>query len=94
MSRTFSERRRMKVSVTVDPTLLQAIDAYVEEHPETDRSKVVDEALALWYARQQERAMQEQFAESPSRAELTERAAWRDVRRGAAVRALGRPEPE
>jgi hypothetical protein len=41
--------RRVKISVSVDPKLLEVVDAYVEAHPALDRGRVFDEALALWY---------------------------------------------
>ena len=80
-------RHRAKVSITVDPMLLQAVDSFVEAHPETDRSKIVDEALSLWYARQQERGMVAQF--STPAAEATERAEWRHIQRRSAERIFG-----
>ena len=77
---------RAKVSVTVDPVLLNAVDSFVREHDELDRSKVIEQALALWSAAQQETAMAQQFAdplESPA-----ERQAWRVARRASAVKRL------
>lgn len=56
------QRRRVKISATLDPELLDGVDAYVREHPDTDRSKILDEALWLWFAREQDRAMDEQYA--------------------------------
>lgn len=56
------QRHRVKISATLDPELVAGVDAYVRDHPETDRSKVIDEALWLWFAREQERAMEEQYA--------------------------------
>jgi hypothetical protein len=78
----------VKIAATVDPDLLRAVDAWLSEHPELDRSKVIDEALHLWYARVQERAMEEQFAE-PSEVDPDEWATWRAIRDAAAVRRLG-----
>ncbi len=80
------ERRRAKVSVTVDPDLLEAVDTFVERHPDLDRSKVFDEALYLWYARRQAEAMEAQFAAAESPTEEEDRAAWRHVRAAAARR--------
>lgn len=84
------ERRRVKVSVTVDPSMLQAVNAYVDEHPELDRSKVVNQALQLWYTEQQQEAMERQFAPPESAEERVEREAWRKVRRAAAERIFRR----
>jgi len=75
---------RVKVSVSIDPALLQAVDAFVYEREGIDRSKIIDQALGYWAAAQQRAAMEAQFAdpiEPP-----TEVAAWRSIRRAAAVR--------
>jgi hypothetical protein len=84
-------RRRPKITATLDPDLLAAVDAYVAEHPEMDRSAVIDEALRLWRARELERAMEAQFAE-PDGVEPAERHAWDAIRRAAARRRLGTPD--
>lgn len=80
-------RRRLKIAATVDPHLLRAVDAWLRDHPGLDRSKVIDEALHLWYARVQERAMEEQFA-PPSEIDAGEWEAWRAIRDAAAARRL------
>lgn len=83
---TIGRMPRVKVSVTVDPDLLNAVDSFVREHGDLDRSKVIEQALALWSAAQQEVAMEQQFAgplESPA-----ERSAWRAVRRASVGRRL------
>lgn len=80
------DRRRAKVSVTIAPDLLHAVDAFVRDHPGLDRSKVVDDALSLWYAREQDRAMVEQFSAPVSPEEAAERAEWRRIQRAAAER--------
>lgn len=74
-------RRRVKISATLDPELVDALDAYVTQHPEADRSGVLDEALSLWLADQQDRAMAEQFADDS--APEDERRAWRSIQRQA-----------
>jgi hypothetical protein len=61
MVMTKSNRRRVKTSATVDPELLDGVDAYLRERPDCDRSKVIDEALMLWLAQEQDRAMEAQF---------------------------------
>jgi hypothetical protein len=58
---TRKARHRIKISATVDPELLDGVDAYVGQRPGLDRSKVIDEALMLWLAQEQARAMEEQF---------------------------------
>ena len=82
-------RRRAKIGTTVDPMLLRAVDEYVAQHPGCDRSTVFDEALALWHAREQERAMQAQF-EAPDDVPADEEQAWRGIRRAAAGRRFRR----
>lgn len=80
---------RVKVSVSVDPVLLKAVDHFVQTHAGIDRSKVIDEALGLWSAARQAEAMAGQFAadEGPE----DELATWRQTRRAAAGRRLRRP---
>jgi hypothetical protein len=56
------QRHRVKVSATLDPELVAGVDAYLRQHPESNRGKVIDEALWLWFAREQDRAMEEQYA--------------------------------
>ena len=55
------QRHRVKISATLDPELVAGVDAYLRKHPGTDRSQVIDEALWLWFAKEQDRAMEEQF---------------------------------
>ena len=80
-------RSRRRISATVDPLLLRAVDAYVEDHPDLDRSKVIDEALALWYAKRQDEAMLRQFAD-PADVDPDEWSAWESIQRAAAQRVL------
>jgi hypothetical protein len=86
MVRVGSSRRRAKVSVTVDPALLKAVDRYVERHADTDRSKVMESALQSWYGARQEEAMIEQFSESDL--EKDDQRSWQRIRRAAAARKL------
>lgn len=79
---------RVKVSVSLDPTLLRAVDEFVQTHDGVDRSKVIDEALGLWSAARQDQAMAAQFANPDERA--AERSAWRATRRAAGSRRLHR----
>jgi hypothetical protein len=81
-------RRRPKITATLDPDLLASVDAYVADHPDLDRSAVIDEALRLWRAREMERAMGAQFA-APDGVDPTERHDWDQLRRAAVVRQLG-----
>lgn len=66
--------------------LLAAVDAFVAEHEGADRSKVLDEALRLWYARGQERGLEAQYAAPPSGVEDDDRGLWCRTRRAAAER--------
>lgn len=88
-ARSAAIRRRVKVGATLDPALVGAVDAYVGAHPGTDRSSVLDEALRLWYARQQDRAMEAQFTAPESARLRAERSAWRTIQRAAAARRFG-----
>lgn len=90
MTSTLPNRRRVKIGATVDPALLRVVDDHVARHPGCDRSAVLDEALALWHAREQERAMRAQF-EAPDDVPPEEQRAWRRIRRAAAERRLRRP---
>jgi Arc/MetJ-type ribon-helix-helix transcriptional regulator len=80
---------RVKVSLSLDPLLVRDVDAYVEAHADSDRSKVVDNALQLWSAAQQRSAMELQFADEGD-ADPAELDAWHQVRREAARRRLRR----
>jgi hypothetical protein len=84
-----SSRRRAKVSITVDPALLNAVDRYVQRHADTDRSKVMESALQSWYSARQQEAMIEQF--SVTEPEESEPQSWQRIRRAAAGRKLKRP---
>ncbi len=90
MNQRATGRRRTKVSLTVDPRLLKAVDSYIQRHQGMDRSKVMDAALTVWYAAKQEQAMIEQFR-SPEPAEVqAERQEWKRIRRAAAGRRVRR----
>ena len=82
-------RRRTKIGATIDPQLAAAVDAYVATHPGADRSGVIDEALRLWYARQQAAAMTAQYQTPASAPEAAERRAWKAMRAAAASRRSG-----
>lgn len=80
--------RRVKVGATLDPELVSAVDRYVEVHPDVDRSTVIDEALRLWYARQQDLAVERQLLAPRSRREQSEAQDWRSIRGAAAERMI------
>ena len=94
MSQQTVRRKRVKVSVTLAPELVRGVDRFLEAHPESDRSKVLDEALWLWFGKQQEKAMEEQFAAEQSPEELAELADWRHIQAAAAARIFGRRDHE
>jgi metal-responsive CopG/Arc/MetJ family transcriptional regulator len=54
----------VKVSITLEPALVSAVDTYVTNNPGTDRSGVIDDALRLWAEREQEHAMERQLREA------------------------------
>jgi len=78
---------RVKVSVTLDPDLLGAVDGFVQAHPGQDRSKVIDQALQQWYSHRQETEMEAQYSHG-GEGIGPERKAWRAIRRAAASRRL------
>ena len=86
------DQRRVKISLTIDPVLLQAVDAFVAQHPTSNRSRVIDDALRLWQGRQLEQALEAQYAEPLTAEQEREMAAWRHIRRAAAQRILARDD--
>jgi hypothetical protein len=56
-----AKRHRVKISATVDPELLAGVDTYLKQRGDCDRSKMLDEALWLWLAQEQHRAMEAQY---------------------------------
>ncbi len=87
-------RHRAKVSVTVEPALLQAVDEFVARTEGMDRSRVFDEALYLWYANKQEEEIAAQHGAPKSGEELEELAAWRRIQNESAKRLFGSREEE
>lgn len=75
-----AKRVRPRITVTVDPDMLDEVDAFIQEHEGTDRSQVVDKALRCWYAGILADALERQHAEPKSAVELEERAAWKRIR--------------
>jgi hypothetical protein len=89
MATPAGSRRRAKISITVDPALLSAVDRYVQRLADTDRSKVMESALQSWYSARQEEAMIEQFRDPEP--ETSEQRDWLRIRRAAAGGKLKRP---
>lgn len=68
-----------KVTVSVDPELVDAVDQEVRAHHANSRSAVVEEALRLWRIEQQRHAIEqgvEAYYRSRSRKEQREDRAW------------------
>lgn len=87
MSRGIAEPgEKVEISIALDEELLKAVDAFVAEHDESDRGKVIADALQLWYADEQGQAMEAQFSAPQSSEEREERAAWRHIQAAAAER--------
>lgn len=82
--------RRAKVSITLDPALLNAVDRYVQSHATLDRSKVMEVALQYWYRARQDEEMIEQFS-GPDPTDPRELRSWRKIRRAAVAKRLKRP---
>ena len=72
------ERRRIKISVTVSPSLLAAVDAEAKANG-TNRSRVIDEALVLWHAEQRRQALARQYTTPLTEAQQEEDAAWNAI---------------
>ena len=68
-----------KVTVSLDPELVNAVDQGVRAHHVDSRSAVVEEALRLWQIEQQRRAIEqgiEAYYGSRSQKERREDQAW------------------
>ncbi len=87
-----AQRTRPRITVTVDPNMLEEVDAYVQEHEGTDRSQVVNEALRCWYAQLLHEALVTQHAAPKSPEELAERAAWKRIRAAQMARSVRKHE--
>jgi hypothetical protein len=70
-------RRRSKVTVSVDPGLLDVVNSYLDAHPETDRGHVFDQALYLWYHALLEEARSERLAVDDRMTGFEESREWR-----------------
>jgi hypothetical protein len=88
MAENPSERHRAKISATLDPDLLRAGDRFVRQSPHYSRSRVIEDALHLWWQRELDRQMEAQYEAHPSDTDADEWADWRHIRRAAAICAL------
>lgn len=92
MAETAVDHRRVKISLTMDPSLLQSVDEYVAANPTSNRSRVFEDALQLWHRRQLEQALEAQYGEPLTGQQEQEMAVWRQIRRAAARRVLTRDD--
>ena len=83
------EDRRVKVSLTLDPVLVDYLDAYVAARPTLNRSRVVEMAVREFRQRQIEAELEAQYAEPESEEIQRELEDWRHIRRATARRVLG-----
>lgn len=74
---TTARPRRSKVTVSVDPRLLEVVDSYLEAHPGDDRGRVFDQALYLWYHALLDEARAEQLAVDDRVIDRVESPSWR-----------------
>jgi hypothetical protein len=83
-------QNRVRVTVSIDPRLLKVVDAFVHDCPGTDRSKLFDEALRLWYKERLGEATEWQYQEELDQDQRRERDDWRAIQRAAAIRLFTR----
>lgn len=74
------QRVKPRITVTVDPDMLEEVDTYIRENAGTDRSQVLDEALRCWFARRLHEALVRQHSAPKSPEEIEERSAWKRIR--------------
>jgi len=86
------KRHRQKIAATVDSIILGVVDRFSREHSDYDRNKIIDEALGLWLAQEQDRQMELQFSETLSETQQQELNAWHGIQDEAARRMFSRPE--
>ena len=70
-----AEQRRVKISVTVSASVLDAIDESAQTLG-TSRSRLIDQVLAQWRARQRELALARQYATPLTDSQQEESEAW------------------
>ncbi len=83
------EDKRVKVSLSLDPALVDYLDAYVATGPTLNRSRVVEMAVREFRQRQIEAELEAQYAEPESEEIQRELKDWRHIRRAAARCVLG-----
>ncbi|MFN8525762.1 MAG: hypothetical protein U0821_21900 [Chloroflexota bacterium] len=80
--------RRARISSTIDPVLLRAVDEYVSEHVGVARSTVIDDALRLWRDRLQDEAEAAQYLDEMDPGVREAYESWRRLRQKATERRL------
>ncbi|HZS89955.1 MAG TPA: ribbon-helix-helix domain-containing protein [Chloroflexota bacterium] len=85
---TAARERRDKISVSVDPALLEEIDSFIQQHPTVTRSAIIDQALRLWRAQQREEALIRQYTTPLTPEQQDEQEAWHGIYRAAAQEVL------
>ena len=68
-----------KVTVSIDPKLIRAVDAAVKARRAASRSAVVEEALRMWQLEQRRKSIEKQteaYYQSRSKAEVKEDLEW------------------
>ncbi len=83
-----ADDRRVKVSLSLDPAVVEYLDAYVAAHPAINRSRVVELAVREFRQRQIEAELEAQYAEPEPPEIQQELEDWRRIRRAAVQRAL------
>ena len=87
-------RTGVKISATVDREVPSGVDAYLRDHRDRDRDTVINEALRIWLdlAKEQDRAMEEQYTAPDDRPEH-EVAQWNAIRDASTRMMLSVREP-
>jgi hypothetical protein len=80
--------RRIKVSLSLDPAIVEYLDAYIAAHPTLNRSRVVEAALRAFRQRQIQAELEALYAEPEAPEIQRELEDWRRIRRAAVQRAL------
>ena len=83
-----ADDRRVKVSLSLDPAVVEYLDAYVAARPAINRSRVVELAVREFRQRQIEAELEAQYAEPEPEEIQQELEDWRRIRRAAARRSM------
>ena len=80
-SKTFSSVK-VKVTASLDPDLVKAIDGYLKESKARSRSQLIEDVLRSWHMEQKKRKLEgeiEQYYLSQSDGERKEDQEWTDI---------------